>query len=79
MPGGQADEHDPGLHGEGQRSNAGRLVAGDGLDGDGVDVGPWLHNVGVGGPLCIYQWLKVRFSKPHPQRPMAFRAPTLPS
>ena len=33
--GGKPDEHDPGLHGEGQRANTGRLAGSDRFDGGG--------------------------------------------
>ena len=54
------------------------LVGRDGLDGRSVDVCPQLHHAGVGCPPRIGQRLEYGFSDPHPQRPMAFRAPTPP-
>lgn len=71
--GGQSDEHDPGLHGEGQRTNTGRLAGRDGLDGGGVDVRPQLHHAGVGCPPRIDQRLELGLGEPHPQRPYSFQ------
>lgn len=71
--GGQADEHDPGLHGEGQRTNTGRLAGTDRLDGGSVDVTPQLHNAGVGCPPRIDQRLEPGLGEPHSQRPHGFQ------
>jgi hypothetical protein len=72
-PGGQGDEHDPGLHGESQRTNTDRLAGRNSLNHDSVDVGPQLHHARVGGPPHIHQKLELGFSQPHPQRPYGFQ------